>query len=512
MDVDRDHIIHLVGGRLKDARPASTTSRADIERIVAAALARGPKPHLVIHFHGGLVSEKAGRGVAKKLAPRYNAPDRYPLFFVWESGLLESIRNNLDDVGRDPVFRQLVKKVSRWVLKQLPGAVGFKGAGGKVDKDRLEGEFDEWFAGKRSTLPEALGGQPSEAVFKSGAVGEPAEGDLQQMIQGELDVDGELQETFTRVLASISPEDLASPTPKVDAPGAVVSPLTEMAPEQVTQVMDVKQGKGVLSLFKISLLIARVVIRVIRRFLDGRAHGLYSTIVEEVLAAAYIDKVGGIVWGQMKKDTEDAFADPTTSGAAALLATIATQQAAAGKTFSRITLIGHSTGAIYICNLIEHAAVALPGATFEVVFLAPAVTHARMAKMVANHAARIVGFRMFAMRDEVESADCLVPIVYIRSLLYFVSGVVEFTADGKHAVDEPLVGMERFLVHPTFTAASFPAVAAVKTFLQGAQFQVWSRTADGAVLGNGSRSEKHGDFDDDVATMDSVAHLLAHGF
>ncbi|HXT51186.1 MAG TPA: hypothetical protein VN811_09100 [Thermoanaerobaculia bacterium] len=511
MDVDRDHIIHLVNGRLREGNPRSSTRRADVERMVGAALAKGAQPHLVVHFHGGLVNEKAGRGVAKKLAPSYVGANRYPLFFVWEAGLLEAIGNNLEDIRRDPIFRQLVKKVTRTVLTQLPAAAGFKGAGTKVDAESLEGEFDEWFAGKRSTLPEALGGKPSDAVLKGGAVAEPSEGDLQARIQGELDVDVELQETLERVNATITPESLANPTPKIDAPGAVVSPLTEISPEQVGEVLDVKQGKGALSLAKVALLIARVAIRVIRRFIDGRAHGLYNTVVEEILAAAYIDKVGGLIWGQIKKDTEDAFADSATSGGAALLDIIAAQQKAAAKSFARITLIGHSTGAIYICNWLDHAAAALPGVKFEVIFLAPAVTHARMAKTLAGNAATIGKFRLFGMHDEVESADRLVSIVYTRSLLYFVSGVVEFDG-GKRAVDEPLVGMERYLIDPTFTAQAFPAVAAVKKFLGGAGFAIWSKTAAGAAAGSTTLSAKHGDFDDDPQTVASLVHILGNGF
>ncbi|HXT20920.1 MAG TPA: hypothetical protein VN923_09235, partial [Thermoanaerobaculia bacterium] len=61
MDVDRDHIIHLVNGRLREGNPRSSTRRADVERMVGAALAKGAQPHLVVHFHGGLVNEKAGR-------------------------------------------------------------------------------------------------------------------------------------------------------------------------------------------------------------------------------------------------------------------------------------------------------------------------------------------------------------------------------------------------------------------------------------------------------------------
>ncbi len=517
MDVDRDHVVHLANGRLSDASPNSTTSRADVARMVNAALDL-PNPQLIIHVHGGLVDEKAGRGIAAKLAPRYSAPSRYPLFFVWESGLIESIANNLDDIGHDSLFRELVKKSTRWVLAQLPGAAGLKGAGGAVDVHTLDREYDEWFSGRRADLPTALQASSAKPVSLKSAISPPSEHDLALKIRLELDKDSDFKQVLSGLHASISPTDVAAPIPKANGIGARVSPLTEIAPNQVVDVFDITpQTKGVVSMAKAALFIAKVVIAVVKRLTHGRAHGLYTTIVEEVLGAAYLDKVGGLIWGQMKKDTADAFADPATCGGAALLTEIASQQVA-GKEFARIVLIGHSTGAIYISNFIEYAATVLPNTKFDVIFLAPAITHTRWARTLVNHAGSIAGFRQFGMRDSVECEDRLVSVVYPRSLLYFVSGVVEFATDTagnpQRESDTPVVGMERYRLDPAvFSAADFPDIATVEAFyVTKPKALVWSVTSVEAPKGEASESHKHGDFDDDSATVDSIVQVLDRGF
>lgn len=518
MDIDRDHVVHLVNGRLTEGSPDSTTSRADLARMINAALAL-PNPELVIHFHGGLVGETSGREIAARLAPRYTGASRYPLFFVWEAGFIEAIANNLDDIRNDPLFRELVKKATRWVLRQLPGVAGLKGAGGQVDPKTLDDEYDAWFNGTRTELPTALHAASAAAPVSLKSANAPAsENELAIKIRLDLQNEAAFNATMATLHASITPAKVDAPEPKSNGIGATVSPLTEVAPEQVGAVFDVTpQTKGVFSIAKAALFIARVVIAVVRRFRHGRAHGVYTTIVEEVLAAAYLDKVGGIIWGQMKKDTSDAFGSNVSCGGSALLNEIAAQQKAAGKQFKRIVLIGHSTGAIYICNLIDRASTLLPDAKFDVVFLAPAVTHARFAQTLDSNADRIARFRQFGMQDAVESDDVLVPIVYPRSLLYFVSGVVEFTEHGEkkeREADTPLVGMERYrLDDQTFGPATFPHIAKVAAFYQGHPNSViWSLTADGSAPGFGCASKRHGDFDNDPLTLDSVGHGLDHGF
>jgi len=519
VNVDRDHVVHLVNGRLSDGTPnsKSKTTRADVTRMVQAALAL-PKPELVLHFHGGLVKESSGREIAARLAPRYASASRYPLFFVWESGFLEAIANHLQDIKDDPLFRELVKKATRWVLEQLPGVTGLRGAGGQVDPKTLDAEYEAWFDNQRNELPTAIQPSAGATVQLRSANVPAAENELALKIRFALKNDQPFNDKMLALHTSITPEQVEKPTPAATGIGAEVSPLTKVAPEQVGELFDVtSQTKGVFTIAKVALFIARAVIAVVKRFRNGRAHGIYTTIVEETLAGAYIDKVGGIIWGQMKKDTADAFGADDTCGGRALLDEIAKQQQVTGKKFERIVLIGHSTGAIYICNFIDLAATVLPDVKFDVVFLAPAVTHTRFAETLGKHTNRIGKFRQFGMRDAVESEDVLVPVVYVRSLLYFVSGVVEFAPKNggstQRAVDTPLVGMERFRLDPqTFGTPRFKDIADVEKFFAAhAGGLVWSLTDDGTA-GSVSKSKKHGDFDNDEPTVGSVIHLLDHGF
>src|ERR1051326_6028432 len=108
-----------------------------------------------------------------------------------------------------------------------------------------------------------------------------------------------------------------------------------------------------------------------------------------------------------------------------------------------ITLVGHSTGAVYINNLINRAAQALPNTKFNVVLLAPASRMDDFALVLGKHNNSIANFRMFSMTDASEAKDHLLGIIYPRSLLYFISGVLEGEAD------VPIVGMNRFLVDET---------------------------------------------------------------
>ncbi|MEO6065966.1 MAG: hypothetical protein ABIP49_09340, partial [Lysobacterales bacterium] len=203
---------------------------------------------------------------------------------------------------------------------------------------------------------------------------------------------------------------------------------------------------------------------------------------------------------------------------AALLEEIHEQQKAAGKAFKRIVLIGHSTGAVYIGNLLEASAKYLPAASFDIVLLAPAITYHKLAAAIAQHGNRIANLRRFAMQDGVECADQLVPHLYKRSLLYFVSGLVEFTHSPSpvRVPDMPLAGMQRFVNEPQFSQApgAFPEIAAVEAFLKD-KFEngsVWSVTAGNVAAGLQSSSTKHGDFDNDATTLASIVRILSSGY
>jgi len=499
MDIQHDHVIHLENGRF-----ASDSSRAELNRILSNALDANPGKGLVLHFHGGLVNEDAARGIADRLAPRY-ADDggAYPLFFVWESGVWETIWNNLDDIRKERFFQELVKKVGEWVLKKLPSDIGVRGAGGgPIDERKLRRDFDAWFSGASAELPDQVAEDRTASGGRSKGSA-PDERRLAEQIEAALDRD--FKSAVEAVYNGLNPK--GEDRPATRGVGTEASAESLISPEAADEMFDRSPAKtrGVLSWGKVAAFVAKVVVACIERFISGRSHGIYPTLVEEVLRAAYGDKIGSIIWDSMKKDTADAFEAGTETGGYALLDELR-KQAEQGRRFAKITLIGHSTGAIYIVNFLAAAASQWPGQQFDVLFLAPAVTHGDFAKALKQQRDAIAHFRMFGMNDAVERRDQMVKILYTRSLLYFVSGLLE------PEVDMPIVGMERYLKEAAiFTPEGFPHVADVAEFLdEEADSKVWSVAL--AAAGKSSRAQAHGDFDNDDITLDSLVHILRSGF
>ncbi len=280
--------------------------------------------------------------------------------------------------------------------------------------------------------------------------------------------------------------------------------------------------KGLISMAKLAVKIAKVVYCVATRFLEKRDHGLYATIEEEILRSFYVDKIGKLLfWDQMKKDTADAFEDDLILGREPGGRAFLTQLAVKvnnGMPIPRISLIGHSTGAIYICNFIKTAAILLPDSVkFDIVLLAPASDFTLFQETMTNHSKRIEGVRLFGMQDETEKADPMaqdVPAlkhfarwIYPHSLLYFVSGLLE------SEVDHPILGMQRFYnLDDAFDTVRYPQVDwARKYFSKYPQPDaVWSIKNLGP--GRSSASEKHGDFDNDEETVKSIEWILRKGY
>lgn len=497
MNAIRDHVLHSRAGRL-GADGVST--REDVKRILGVA-ANSSEPGLVLHFHGGLVNAAGGKEIATRLAPIYLDAGTYPVFFVWESGLIETLKNNLSDIKNDSVFRELVKKAAEWALKQLGSGAVTRSAGGvTVNKDQLRREFDKWFDGG-STEPPVSDDPGAGAPTQATRAVVPDEDDLAGNIEAELDNDERFQEVMAGLYVA-SKRGTQAATRGGSPPAADVKVLvSDEALKELFPGTRANSTRGFLNWFKIAKFVAKVVIAVVKRHLKNRDHGTYTTIVEEVLRAAYLDKVGEVVWRSMKKDTSDAFGDDPQSVGAAVVAELAAL-ATAGKPFKRIVLVGHSTGAIYINHWIEHAAKTLPGTEFDIVLLAPANRFEGFEKVLVDHAASVRNFRMFAMTDENESNDELVPIIYPRSLLYFVSGVLEGEAD------VPIMGMQRFY---SFDGNDFPSVGRVRAWLEeSAGRHIWS--IDETANGLGSKSLKHGDFDNDEVTVASIGFILKNGF
>ena len=507
MNIQKDNVLHSRNGKFEH----DTSQVSDVARILGNAQVAAPANGLVIHFHGGLVSQKSARGIAANLAPKYAEAESYPLFFVWEAGLIESLKNNFSDILDDPAFRELVKKVSEWALKKLGGQVGLKGSQGQmINETQLRKDFDLWFNGDSKEPPVTNEGKVASMPVMKSAAG-LNEDDLADEIEAGLDGDPDFQNAIQKLYNALSSDAAVTKGTGTQAKANIVlvenQALKEMFPDTTATT------RGVLSWIFVAKFIAKAVIKVVKRYSKERAHGMYCTIVEEVLRAAYLDKAGATIWNQMKKDTADSFGTDAQCCGTAVAKELGKLNADK-KSFTKITLIGHSTGAVYICHFLDAIAKEAPELKFDIIFLAPAVRYDLFAKALESHSDQIGKFRMFCMSESLESDDNLVPILYTRSLLYFVSGVLEGHIDEENKwkgdIDEPIVGMQRYINDKSvFNANDFPEVEQVRNFLQKTpDSAVWSESSAGDGLN--SMSRKHGDFDNDEATVKSVVWMIGH--
>jgi hypothetical protein len=306
------------------------------------------------------------------------------------------------------------------------------------------------------------------------------------------------------------------------------SPFSEVASREFSKESGTR---GLVELYQVARFLIRVLKALLVRYRAHRDHGLYATCVEELirgfkLAGSGLNEWGkALQWNRMKQDTADAFGpDPNVHAGTALLSRL--QAAiATGLELRRITLVGHSTGAIYIANWLEASRSFLPESLKQdIVYLAPAITHDRFAEMLRNCAPRIGKFRNFAMNDTLERDDQLLQsesqltqdwrrFIYPSSLLYLVSGILESRLEGKDWIDEadmPLVGMERYLTQSnTYPDERFPSVKAARDWLNAAPGRlIWSKTTV-ADLGFQCEAIDHGGFTHDPLTRDSLRHIVS---
>lgn len=450
------------------------TTPADVDALFAA-IELGGKKALVIHFHGGLVKEASGVAIARKLATVYAQADAVPLTFVWETGLVETFRDNLRRIHETDLFQKLLKWVLRRVLQRFGGFDG-KGVGVAVPMAAIEVELQR-------DAPFSEYDDPATGKGAAGRGGDAVnEADL-------VSLRDELEAEFR--------ED-------VDGDEVVVAEVQAHAGREVDA-----QAKGLVEAAKVAKLLAAVAYRSIRRHLRSRDHGFYPTVVEELLRELYLADLGAWVWGRMK-DKAAAMWLPNAGrlgmerrAGTYVLEKIAALQAA--RPDVKLHLIGHSAGSIAICELLRAAAKSGIALRVDTVgFMAPAGRCELGVAELARHPERFARFRMYTMADKYEREDALVPKVYTRSLLYFISGVLE-----PDEVDAPIMGMMR---HHSGEGpfASGPA-AEWAAFVRAEGYTALSDSAvlaPDAVEGMRTGSLSHGGFDDDPPTLASLVTLL----
>lgn len=489
-----EHCIHLKNGKL-----TADTPFQHVSDLVSKALQNSS---IVIHFHGGLVDYDTAIESAADLHAHYQNGNAYSVFFIWESGILEILRNNLDEICSEEFFRLLWKLLLKIVFRKISKFDGIRAP--VTLSDNAETSL------LTASVDDALASQ-NPARLKTFAFDEKISelNNFEQLsLEQELYLDYQLIGEIQKISQTLREPGAIEKERKERGFCVRASTATLIDPDALDRFIarPFPGEKGLVETSKMIKAIVFLAAKVVSRFVNRRDHGLHATIVEEILRELYLSNAGKFIWDLMKKDTADAFGNNgQVFGGTALLSELSAKSDPAN--LPRITLVGHSTGAIYIAEFLDKASEILPDQHFEIVFLAPAATFTRISRSLDRHKQRIDHFRMFTMQDSYEKNDRLVPVLYPHSLLYFISGVLE---DG---YDVPIIGMDRFYDRNLFPDSTFPDVKPARAFVtKTTHGAVWSVTDSAALPGVQSTSEKHGDFNNDVPTVKSIVHLLKKGF
>lgn len=453
------------------------TTPADIDAIFNHLHATNQKK-LAIHFHGGLIDEGAGLDIARKMAPLYSQAGCHPVTFVWETGLVETISRNLQRLHETTLFQKLVTYVIRHVGKRLGGGIGDKGPGQAMGLDEIEQELRRLDAFDRFDLG-ARGGAAGleEADLPT------ARDEIEIEVEQELAADVE----FSNLVSSGMAE-------------------TEHLKPEVRGPVAPGSARGLLEMATLAKAVATVAFKVLQRYVKGIDHGFYPTVVEETLRELYLADFGMWVWQGMKDaGSEMWLPNPPAIDEKSHVGTYFLEKLSAFQQNRHLTLdlIGHSAGAIAICEMYKAAAArALALNVRNLLLLAPACRSDLFLAEIVEKPARFSAFRMFTMSDEWERKDQLVPGVYTRSLLYFISGVLENSAD------VPIAGLAR---HQAGEGAyDTPSLLKIRQWLceAGKQRLALAKTGP-AGAGLATDAFRHGDFDDDLRTRESLKAILA---
>lgn len=470
------------------------TSSADIDNILAV-IKQAPTPKVIMHFHGGLVSEEAGELTARRMVPLYKSVGAQPVVFIWETGFLETIEHNLGDIYNTKLFKKILAYAVQQLAKRLNVPTPGRGAGPTENITSIEARL---FAPGGL---DALSLTTLDVQARGGAVA-LSEGDLEpirQQSQAEIEEQLQAELAEDEVLTNIISKEVPS-TPLLD--GAKVA---EGQPEA---------ARGIISIIKLAYSISVVVYETAKRYLEHRDHGFGATVVEEILREFYMADFGAWVWGGMKDVAEKMWSANTGlsgiklhGGRYFIEGLSKLQQERPALT---IDVVGHSAGSIAICMMLRTAAAAnIPLKIRNIILMAPACTTSLLHDEIVVCPQRFQQFRMFTMTDAFECANHLLSIVYNRSLLYLISGILE-----PQEVDIPLAGMMRFDTgKKPFTAQILLDVQAF-LFPSGAgatQRTVLARTmitAPNATAGYRSNAARHQDFNTDADTLDSLVEIL----
>ena len=501
-NIDHNHMINSEGdGRLGETTPAQVTS------LVNKASA---SDHIIIHLHGGLIKKETGINIASRLVPYYQkTAGTYPVAFIWETGLFETVKNNLAQIIKEDVFKAIFKRIIKFLWGKTRESFGMKSIGGldfptqveidraarfAVDPKKDAHDWDKTYEKIDNFTPKEL-----------------------RDFERELLKDKKLNKALNEIAANVTDK------PDVESSKGIItktisSKPTLMSPSIVHEIQGHDKdntSKGFISWAKIIRRATKVLKRVVKRFRNGRAHGRYTTIIEEILYEFYIvnaPEIGQAVWGAMKKDSAETFEHdfngPKRAGR--FFWNQLSEKIRQGNR-PKVSIVAHSAGAIFASHMIKHVGGLVkngqlpPDFKFEkVVFLAPAVQSELFSTTIKSHHKMIGQFRMYTLSDKVESGYWEFP-GYKGSLLYMVSGLFEKNAPSH---DMPLLGMARYFERANIYNGAH--AKRVRDYLSKPGRIIWSPNDDTGA-GRGADSVMHGAFDEtgqDQLTMSNVRQFL----
>jgi hypothetical protein len=168
----RPHVVNLSRGELSEGG-AFATSPADLDNIIDAIrdhAMSAPDLKVLLYAHGGLVGETDALGYARQMHRWWLERGVYPVFFVWESDLLEILRQyvvgprDIFDVTTDPAIEVAAKPFGTLAWS------GMKDSARRASAADLGEGFPggaHLFAGKLAALAAELNGLSLHAVGHS---------------------------------------------------------------------------------------------------------------------------------------------------------------------------------------------------------------------------------------------------------------------------------------------------------------------------------------------------------
>ena len=393
---DPSYMIEITKGKINDLEAAKEVVR----------LASAQNAPIVFHFHGGLISKNAAVHAAIEDSPFYRTAPSFPIYPIWKTGPVEVLPEVVGTIALESLFKIILDRVIGFGQAHVSNALGMKGSNvvrtlPKVNEAALtqsslteKGDFSVDFLNSEDF--ERLLGQDDLALTTL----------EERSIQRSIERDIELISEIDSILAGRA---LIVPNNQRSAAGlsTISVPKESKADQSFLEEFHVgatTKGIGI----QTGIAIVKIIGRFIKRFIDGKGHGVHATAVEEILREVYGSYVGTIAWSTMKRYTEVAMDDDGASTEILnLLREVPEDQ--------RIVLVGHSAGAIFISNFLNRAGQMGVDQKFEVILLAPAVRAKTFNEGVLKNLNLIRKYdqdtycmRMFTMSDGRETRDVLV--------------------------------------------------------------------------------------------------------